>query len=208
MSTNGNLQFETGSIAWVDSQFPLNLSTPQLVPVIGAYYVDLNPDQDYMQQTTVVGTTPHRRAIIRYNSVPVCPFDQNATHNDTANDTSIIDAQPAVSCDVILYEIDSRIDIAYYNVDPTPWPVDVGVQGSGAGDWTAAVDHQPMDDSVVAWLANSTLTFMPVCSQYRTVTSTGRARSGGAEANGAASRGGGLMPALGVVVLFALHLLL
>ena len=174
VSTNGNIQFVSTSIAWVDSLFPINLSTPaQQVPIIAMYYVDLNPDLDWMQQTAVIGQPPSRQAIIRYNAVPVCPFDQNATHNDTANDTSVIDAQPSVTCDVVLYEIDSHIDIRYFDIDPTPWPVDVGVQGSGPNDWTAAVDHAPLDTSVVQWLANSTITFVPVCLQWETVTPVG-----------------------------------
>ena len=180
VSTNGNIQFQSTSIAWVDSIFPINLSTPaQQVPILAMYYVDLNPDLDWMQQTTVTGQPGNRQAVVRYNSVPVCPFDQDATHNDTANDTSLIDAQPSVSCDVVLYEIDSHIEIRYYNIDPTPWPVDVGVQGSGVNDWTAAVDHQPMTAALVQWLANSTLTFTPVCMQFESVPPVGAESSTG-----------------------------
>ena len=180
VSTNGNIQFQSTSIAWVDSIFPINLSTPaQQVPIIAMYYVDLNPDLAYMQQVGVVGPVGNRQAIIRYNQVPVCPFDQDATHNDTANDTTYIDSQPSVTCDVILYELDSHIDIRYYEVDPTPWPVDVGVQGLGVSDWTAAVDHESMTQSVVGWLSNSTLTFMPVCLEYQVVSPPGGGRSTG-----------------------------
>ena len=178
VSTNGNIQFVTTSIAWVDSIFPINLSTPtQQVPILAMYYVDLNPDQDYMQQTAVIGAPGTRQVLVRYNQVPVCPFDQSATHNDTSNDTSLIDSQPSVTCDVVLYEIDSHIDIRYYNIDPTPWPVDVGVQGSGANDWTAAVNHEPMTEAVVQFLANSTVTFTPQCQSYITAPGGGMSSS-------------------------------
>ena len=195
VSTNGNLQFTTSSVAWIDSTFPLNFSSTSaqpLPPAISSYYVDLNPDQVWMQQVTVQGQPPYRRAVVRYSGVPVCPFDQDTTHNDTQNDTSLIDSQPTVSCDVVLYEIDSRIVIQYYNIDPTPWPVSVGVQGGEgtAAGWTAAVDHQSMNGSIVQWLANCTLTFMPECSEYRyrTVSSTGDGRGPqSSAANGAST---------------------
>ena len=175
VSTNGNLQFGTANIAWVDDPVPMQGMSGSVF----FYFVDLNPDQWNMQQAQTLGSAGDQVTIVRYNAVPVCPFGADATHNDTANDTSILAAQPSVTCDVLLYQANGSIEVRYYGIVPTPWAVDIGVQDPSLTYYTVALQHQVMFQNVSSTLVNTTLTFSPYCAQYGLVsTTTGRRNVG------------------------------
>ena len=173
VSTNGNIQFNSSLISWVDEALP----AADMNNVIDFYFVDLNPDLSWMQQAQTLGNIVGERvAVVRYVDAPVCPYGPAATHNDTANDTTYIDSQPSVTCDVLLYESDGTIEIRYYHIDATPWNVVIGLQSGllANGDYafTSVVNHLPMNDSLPDALINTTLIFIPRCLSTSKVISS------------------------------------
>ena len=150
--------------------------------MIAFYFVDLNPDLPYMQTAQTFGSAPSRYSIIRYQQVPVCPFGQDATHNDTSNDTAVLAEQPSISADVVLFEVDAHIEVRYYTIVQTSWPIVVGVQ-DGMGDGgsnTAAINHVTLTAPMISGLVNTTLSFTPVCMPVTTKqTVMGNGATGG-----------------------------
>ena len=211
VSTNGNVQFGTGNIAWVDETVPMSGMSGSIF----FYFVDLNPDEAWMQQAQTLtlggggsdgtdggaggaggagnGASPEQASqlvtVIRYTQVPVCPFGEDATHNDTANDTSTLAAQPSVTCDVLLHAQNGSIEVRYYDISPTPYPVDIGVQDSTLTRYTTAVQHAVMTQSLATALTNTTLTFTPYCAQYASTSTTQRVIGNAAAAGAGAGAG-------------------
>ena len=153
ISSNGNLQFSTGST----TAFPSALgssSNSGLSPFIAFFFADLVPSavSNAVRSYATVGSAPNRQFILRYSNVPL------QSYISTQN----------LTCDILLYEGTNAIEFRYYQVpvfSSTSYYVDVGIQNAvvnGTYDSVSLVSYQNFALNFALQLNSTAWVFTPL----------------------------------------------